>query len=47
LKDPKHREKWSRAAANEFGGLFNGAGKNEDGTQRIKGTNTCLWIKKA
>jgi hypothetical protein len=32
LKDPKHRETWSRAAANEFGRLFNGAGKNEDGT---------------
>jgi hypothetical protein len=24
LKDPKHRETWSRAAANEFGRLFNG-----------------------
>jgi hypothetical protein len=26
LKDPKHRETWSRAAANEFGRLFNGVG---------------------
>jgi hypothetical protein len=33
LKDPKHREDWSRAAANEFGRLFNGVGKNKDGTQ--------------
>jgi hypothetical protein len=43
-KDPKHREDWSRAAANKFGQLFNGAGKNKDGTQRVKGTNTCHWI---
>jgi hypothetical protein len=41
LKDPKHQETWSRAAANEFGRLFNGVGKNADGTQRVKGTNTC------
>jgi hypothetical protein len=47
LKDPKHCETWSRAAANEFGRLFNGVGKNEDGTQRLKGTNTCHWIKKS
>jgi hypothetical protein len=33
LRDPKHREDWSRAAANEFGRLFNGAGKNKDSTQ--------------
>jgi hypothetical protein len=39
LKDPKYREDWSRAAANEFGRLFNGVGKNADGTQRIVGTN--------
>jgi hypothetical protein len=47
LKDPKHRETWSRAAANEHGKLFNGEGKNADGTQRVKGTNTCRWIKKS
>jgi hypothetical protein len=47
LKDPKHRETWSRAAANEHGRLFNGVGKNADGTQRVKGTNTCRWIKKS
>jgi hypothetical protein len=41
LKDPKYREDWSRAAANEFGRLFNGVGKNADGTQRVVGTNTC------
>jgi hypothetical protein len=47
LKDPKHRETWSRAAANEFGRLFNCVGKNADGTQRVKGTNTCHWIRKS
>jgi hypothetical protein len=47
LKGPKHRETWSRAAANEHGRLFNGVGKNADGTQRVKGTNTCRWIKKS
>jgi hypothetical protein len=41
LKDPKYREDWSRAAANEFGRLFNGVGKSADGTQRVVGTNTC------
>jgi hypothetical protein len=35
LKDPKHRETWSKAAANEHGRLFNGVGKNADGTQRV------------
>jgi hypothetical protein len=44
LKDPKHRETWYRAAANEHGRLFNGVGKNADGTQRVKGSNTCHWI---
>jgi hypothetical protein len=47
LKDPKHRETWSRAAANEYGRLFNRVGKNKDGTQGAKGTNTCHWIKKS
>jgi hypothetical protein len=27
LKDPKHREDWSRAAANEFRSIFNGVNK--------------------
>jgi hypothetical protein len=35
------------AANNEHGRLFNGVGKNADGTQRVKGTNTCRWIKKS
>jgi hypothetical protein len=47
LKDPKYREDWSRAGANKFGRLFNGVGKNKDGTQRIVGTNTCHLIKRS
>jgi hypothetical protein len=47
LKDPKYREDWSRAAANEFGHLLNGVGRNADGTQRIVGTNTCYWIRRS
>jgi hypothetical protein len=47
LMDPKHRDTWSRAAANEFCRSFNGVGKNTDGTQRVKGTNTCSLIKKS
>jgi hypothetical protein len=47
LKDRKRRDTWSRAAANEHGRLFDGVGKNTDGTQRVKGTNTCHWIKKS
>jgi hypothetical protein len=35
LKDQKYREDWFRAAANEFGRLFNRVGKNKDGTQRV------------
>jgi hypothetical protein len=47
LKDPKHRETRSRAAANEFGRLYIGLGKSTYDTQQVKGTNTCHWIKKS
>jgi hypothetical protein len=47
FKDPKYRETWLRAAANEFGRFFDGVGKKADGTQRVKGPNTCHWIKKS
>jgi hypothetical protein len=46
LKDPKHKETWSKAASNEYGRLFQGCGRKDDGSQRIIGTNTCHWIKK-
>ena len=41
MKHPKYTETWTRAAANEYGRLFQGCGNNNDGSQRIEGTNTC------
>ena len=46
LKHPKYMEVWTRAAANEYGRLFQGCGRNDDGTQRVVGTNACHWIRK-
>ena len=46
MKYPKYTETWTRAAANEYGRLFQGCGSNDDGSQRVEGTNTCHWIKK-
>ena len=36
----------TKAASNEYGQLFQGCGRNEDGSQQIEGTNACHWIKK-
>jgi len=47
LKDPRYTETWSRSGSNEFGRLFQGVGKNEDGTQRITGTDACHFKKKS
>ena len=44
IKDERHKETWNRAGSNEYGRLFQGVGKNKDGTQRVTGTNTCHWI---
>ena len=46
LKHPKYTETWTRAAANEYGRLFQGCRSNEDGSQRVVGTNACHWIQK-
>ena len=46
LNHPKYMETWTRASANEFGRLFQGCGRNEDGSQRIEGTNACHWIRR-
>ena len=40
MHHPKHKEKWSKLLANEFGRLANGVGG------RIKGTNTIKFIQK-
>ena len=39
-----YNETWSKAETNEYGRLFQGCGKNKDGTQQVEGTNTCHWI---
>ena len=39
-------ETLTRAAANEYGRLFQGCGRNKDGSQRVDGTNACHWIRK-
>ena len=40
------REWWQRSSANEFGKLMKGAGRNKDGTQRAKGSDTLHFIHK-
>ena len=47
LKDEWYREIWSRAGTNKYGRLFQAAGTNSNGAQRVKGTNTCHWIPKS
>ena len=41
LKHSKYTETWTRAASNEYGRLFQGCGRNEDGSQRVARTNAC------
>ena len=47
LRHPKYTETWTRAAANEYSRLFQGCGRNKDGSQQIEGTKACRWIKKS
>jgi len=47
IKHPKFKDDWLLSGGNEFGRLFNGIGKNADGTQQFVGTNTCVWIDKS
>ena len=47
LKDPRYSPTWSRSGSNEFGRLFQGVGKNKDGTQRVTGTNACHWRQRS
>ena len=44
--DKQTREAWQKSAAHEFGKLLKGVGKNEDGTQRVKGSDTFHFIKR-
>jgi hypothetical protein len=47
LKHPKYKETWSKAGCKEFGRLFQGFGRNEDGTKQVERTDTCHWIPKS
>ena len=47
IKDPEYKETWLKSFADEIGNLFQGIGKNKDGSKRIEGTNTLFWITKA
>ena len=46
LKHPKYMEVWTLAAENEYGRLFQGCGRNKDGSQRVEGTNTLHKTKR-
>ena len=46
VKDPAYAKRWKRSKANELGRLLQGAGKKENGEQRIKGYNCCDVIHK-
>ena len=47
MKHPKYTEALTLAAANAYGRLFQGCGRNENGSQSVVGTNACHWIKKS
>ena len=47
LTHPKFTETWPRTASNEYGRLFQGCGRNEDGTQQVEGIKACHWIRKS
>ena len=44
IKAERHRETLNRAGSNKHGRLFQGVGKNKDGTQCVSGTITFHWI---
>ena len=45
-KNPKIRATWSESASNELGMLFQGAGRNNKGSQRTKVTNAFFFISR-
>ena len=46
VKDPMFAKKWKRSKVNEMGQLLQGARKDKNGEQRIKGYNYCDIIYK-
>lgn len=47
LKHKRYKDTWEKAGSNEYGRLFQGCGKKEDGSQQITGTNACHWIPRS
>ena len=44
--DRQTREWWQKLSANEFGRLLKGVGRNEDGSQRVTGSDTFHFIRR-
>ena len=44
--DKQTQEWWQKLSANEFGKLLEGVGKNEDGTHRVKGSDTINFTRR-
>lgn len=40
------REWWNKLSANKYGKLLEGIGRNKDGTQRVKSSDTINFIRK-
>ena len=43
--DKQTQEWWQKSSANESGRLLKGVGRNEDGSQRVTGSDTIHLIK--
>ena len=43
--DKQTRKWWQKLTVNEFGKLLKGVGRNEDGSQRVTGSDTFHFIK--
>ena len=44
VSDPLTSTDWTFSTSNELGRMAQGVGRNKDGTQRTKGTNTIFFI---
>jgi len=47
IRDSEFTKGWTQSGSNETGRLVQGVAKNADGTQRVKGTNTMIFIHKS
>ena len=44
--DKQTQEWWQKLSANEFGRLLKGVGRNEDGSQRVTGSDTFHFVRR-